>query len=688
MLSSDSTPEIKEVIVSSIPPLSTLLLSPDTTIEVKGTLGHRQVEFVSSGETAIYPLTQVLDTIKNTETSQDSAQGALLNQRVRAIQDQCNISDISSSVLDACKGLLDAETMQQAQEINEQKISLLVYFGSIENVDIQALLRLTPHLQHVDLTGIEEKIEDQVKGGIEEFLRKCPEMTHLRVSNAAQLYCRDCPALTSIDAPNASKLSCSECTALTSIEAPNAIHLDCSGCTALRSINAPKVDNLNCSFCQALTSIDAPNASKLDCSGCTALTSIDAPNAIEVNCRECPALTSMKVPKAIELNCLLCLALTSIDAPRANFLYCSGCASIKSIKAPNASELHCVFCLALTSIDAPNASKLDCSGCTALTSIDAPNATNLFCSGCTALTSINAPNAIDLNCSGCTALTSIDASRLSSLNSTNCWSLQELREPRLSTIQIRKEIMIETPEEYLSKLIPYFLVNKQWPQVEFIETDGRISPGVDASGLRKDAQTTLVQALFSEGKSTLTIDEDPKPLLEVNEDDKPERPEDLLKWRALGYIMGAAFKESFPTGGIFSPKVFETLKAAVLVDRDEATIESFKMAFVQTLYKEEAAQYEDLEDFDVNDLGDNIHSFIEPILAIADGIKTILNEEELATFEDLEPNAIQDRIEGTLSAEAIIGKIVFREGVSAKVQEFVETWISERADNPEALKAF
>ena len=613
--------------MSSIPPLPTPLLSPDTTIEVKGTLGHRQVEFINSGETVTYPLTQVLDAIKNTGTPQDSAQRTLLNERVRAIQEQCNISDVSSSVLDACKGLLDAETMQQAQEINEQKISLLVYFGSIENVDIQALLRLTPHLQHVDLTGIEEKIEAQVEGGIEEFLRKCPEMTHLRVSNATQLYCRDCTALTSIDAPNATYLSCSACPALTSIVAPKATRLYCSGCTALTSIDTPNATKLDCLACPALTSIVAPNATYLDCSGCTVLISIDAPKATYLKCYDCETLTS---------------------------------------------------------IDAPKAEILDCSGCTELTSIDAPNATELDCLACPALTSITAPKAEFINCSGCTELTSIDAPRLLSLNSTNCWFLQELTAPKLiSTIEIQKEEMKERPEKYLSQLIPYFLVNKQWPLVEFIETDGGKSPGIDASGLRKDAQTTLVQAFCSEGKSTLKVDKELKPLLEVNEEGKPKRPEDLLKWRALGYIMGAAFKENFPTGRIFSPKVFETLKAAVWLDRDE----NFKMALFQTLFKEEAAQYEDIEGFD-DLLKEFIPKLIEPIIALADGIKAILNEEELATFADLEPSAIQDRIEGTLSADAILEKLEIRTEVSAEVQEFLRTWIRNRADNPEALKAF
>jgi hypothetical protein len=255
-------------------------------------------------------------------------------------------------------------------------------------------------------------------------------------------------------------------------------------------------------------------------------------------------------------------------------------------------------------------------------------------------------------------------------------------------MQIQKEEMIEKPEQYLSQLIPYFLVKKQWPRVEFIETDGRKSPGIDASGLRKDAQTTLLQALFSEGKSTLKVDEELKPLLEVNEEDKPIRPEDLLKWRALGYIMGAAFKENFPTGRIFSSKVFETLKAAVLFDRNEDIIKSLKMALVQTLFKEEVARYEDLEDFDPNDLGDIIPNFIDPIIALADGIKAILNEEELTTFAGLEPSAIQDRIEGKLSADAILEKLEIEVRVSVEVQEFLRTWIRNRADNPEELKAF
>ena len=429
--------------------------------------------------------------------------------------DNQELKKLVGEIKDQLNTIEEDEYSQYAQEIKSGKISLLDYFGSIENVDINKLLKLAPYLEHVDLSDIEDEIEGQVEGGIGRFLRKCKKMTDLKVQrplenlkissesltsivapNASKLDCSFCRTLTSIDAPNVSELVCDGCNALTSIVAPNATELDCSGCTALTSIDAPNARKLNYSFCRALTSIDAPNATELVCSGCTALTSIVAPNASKLDCYGCTALTSIVAPNASKLDCSGCTTLTSIVAPNASKLDCYNCTALTSIDAPNATELGCYNCTVLTSIEAPKTLSLICSSCTALTSIVVPNATKLDCSGCTALTSIVVPNATKLICSGCTALTSIDAPRLLYLLSTNCWSLQELRGPRLSTIQIRKEIMIETPEEYLSKLIPYFLVNKQWPSVEFIETDGRKSPGIDASGLRKDAQTTLVQALF------------------------------------------------------------------------------------------------------------------------------------------------------------------------------------------------
>ena len=554
------------------------------------------------------------------------------------------------------------QSEQQAQKINSEKISLLNHFGSVEKVDINKLITLASHLEYVNLSGIEDTIEEKVAGGVVGFLRKCTKMTDLKVEKANNLNYTDCTTLKSIEAPNVTELNCSGCPALTSITAPNATRLDCPDCTAL-------------------TSIEAPKANILKCPGCTSLITINAPVVISIDCSKCPGLISIETPEAQALVCSECPKLISFETPKARVIKCNHCTALTSITAPKAENLECCDCPALTSIYIPNTQLLNCSGCSALTSIEALEAKGLECSECPALTSITAPKVKELSC-------------------RNCWSLNSISTPPslFMSIKIQKEEMKENPEQYLSQLIPYFLVNKKWPQVKFIERDASISPGIDASGLSKDALTTLVQALFSEGNPTLKVDEELKPVLDVNLDDKPERPEDLLKWKAFGYIMGVVFKKSYVmgtnmelhllTGRIFSPKAFETLKAAVLSDRDE----KFKMHLVKTLYKDEVDKYKDNVDINVDEyLEAYIPSFIDPIIALADGIKAILNEEELATFAGLEPSAIQDRIEGTLSADAIIGKLKFEPETSEtekKVQGYLKNWINMRADNPEELKAF
>ena len=586
-----------------------------------------------------------------------------------------------------------------------------------------------PKVNHLNCSFLDRLESIDAPNATELVCYQCSKVKSINTPNATDIRCSYSPVIESINAPNAKEITTHDCPYLKFIDAPNATKIYCNGCRKLESINAPSIIELYCRFNDALESINAPNATYIRCYGCYKLKSIDAPNEAKIDILCCPQLKSNDPEvQSHEINSKKMSLLDYFDsnwnvnidkllklAPLLEYVDLSGIEdkienevkggidgflgqckkmsclkvssqSLTSIDAPNVTELTCHNCTALESINAPKVKWLDCPDCTSLTSITAPNVTDLNCSGCHAITSISAPKVTSLDCTGCTALTSIDAPKLSSLNSTYCWSLQEFTTSQIiHIIQIQKEKMKENPEQYLSQLIPYFLVNKQWPRVQFIDKDRSILPGIDASGLRKDAQTTLVQALFSEGKSTLKVNEDPKPYVDVDINVRPIRPEDIQKWRALGYIMGAAFKENFPTGGIFSPKVFETLKGAVLSNRDE----DFKMDLVKTLYKEETVQYENHEDFDVDGfLKDYIPSFIDPIIALADGIKTILNEEELATFAGLEPSAIQDRIEGTLSADAIIGKLEIGEGVTNEVKEFLRTWIRNRANNPEALKAF
>ena len=167
--------------MSSIPPLShlsRLLLSNDTTIKVEGKLGHRKVRFTKNSKAETYPLTQVLSAIKDERTNPYSPQRKTLNQRVKAIKDSCKGTRSNKSLLryisninpGICNNLLTKETEQQVKEINEEKISLFDYFDSPDDVDINDLLRLAPHLDYVDLSGIEEKIEDLVEGGMNTFL--------------------------------------------------------------------------------------------------------------------------------------------------------------------------------------------------------------------------------------------------------------------------------------------------------------------------------------------------------------------------------------------------------------------------------------------------------------------------------------------------------------------------------------
>ena len=73
--------------MGSIPPLSNLLVSRDTDIEVTGTLGHRKVSFKKGAKVENYSLTQVLQAIKNVEIAEGSPELKSLKEKVDIIQD-------------------------------------------------------------------------------------------------------------------------------------------------------------------------------------------------------------------------------------------------------------------------------------------------------------------------------------------------------------------------------------------------------------------------------------------------------------------------------------------------------------------------------------------------------------------------------------------------------------------------
>ena len=70
----------------------------------------------------------------------------------------------SSDILSTCNDILTQEIIQQAQEINDEKRPIIDHFASIDSVDPEELLKLAPYLSHVDLTGIETKIEESIEG--------------------------------------------------------------------------------------------------------------------------------------------------------------------------------------------------------------------------------------------------------------------------------------------------------------------------------------------------------------------------------------------------------------------------------------------------------------------------------------------------------------------------------------------
>ena len=626
--------------MSSISPLTRILLASDTEVSVSGRLGHYEVFLDKGGERVVCSLAKVLSTIQ--ELSQDNRSGSEeLKNKLQVIQNHCKGSaDIVENVLGVCEDILQKECKEQAREINEEKIPLHDYLQNNPSMDVHDLFSLAPYLTYVDLSVIDEDIQEQCEGGVDSFIQQCSKMEYLNVLSHY----------------------------VTKIESASLLTLCCASSPALVSINTP-------------------HAKELLCDGCESLLSLEAPEALEVHCNKCPSLQSIQVDLVKELLCDDCTSLASIEAPLAETIYCQHCIGLDSIHAPELSDLFCEGCSKLRTLTTPKVRFLNCCDCVSLKSIQLESLWSLYAVGCTSLGSIQAPALLDIDCRDCPHLTKIEAESLADLLEdglafSGCWRLTDIQLPAnvFEHIKINKEDMKEQPEKYLSALMPYFLVRKKWPRVVYLEKDGSVSPAIDITGLAKDAQATLAAALFSSETPTFKLyDEDPLPHLE-----KGEAP----KWRAFGCMMAIAFKHSYTIGSLFGSRFYESLKVAIHYSyRAKDDVDNLRKALVIRLYEDQLEEFKQY-DMDENDLDEYIPKFVDPILALSCGFKSVLTLNELQQLGRLKPKAIQERVEGVLSAEAIIGKIVFREGVSAEVQGFVETWIRERADKPEQLKAF
>ena len=727
--------------MSSIPPLSNLLISRDTDIEVTGTLGHRKVSFKKGAKVENYSLTQVLEAIKNVAIPEGSPELKSLKEKVDIIQDACrpeeskvttqmmiekymtpNFSEVENSINLCIKYLLTNSRAFQAKtwldsfyrlggynfEVEkkgtaESETQMSAYFeGNYrKELDSQAKKAASSLMGVISQQVKDAFNEDTIQslksklGGKDYYnylIRKvCDngdfESIYL-ITDALERFD------TLDDAPDALRFL-AEIRQFIQVKYDHiASHLQLpihyevslkkdgtvdtnylSGEQMMRMSFALQMDaqvkdvyySLRKEFNEDYKA-EVVNSSDILSTCNDILTQEITQQAQEINEEKKPLIDHFASIDSVGPEELLKLApylshvnLTGIETKIEESIeggidtFLHHCSTMSFLKVSSTS---------LTSIDAPHLLKLECKGCTGLTSINAPNLEELDCEGCIALESINTPN-----------LRTFD-----SFDTTKYWCLQEITAPPslFSHIEIQKDVMKEKPEEYLSKLIPYFLINKQWPSVEFIESDGSKSPGIDATGLRKDAQSTLIQALFSEGKSTLGVDDDLKPYLDVNIDDIPIRSEDIQKWRALGYIMGTAFKENLLTGGMFSPKVFETLKEAVQFKSNEDThIKDLQKNLIQTLLQDES-----------DAVLDYIPTYVPPILALADGIKTILSKRELADFLSLEVHSIQEHIEGSLSADAIIKKLQVSARLNPAVENFLYQWIKDREEKLEELEAF
>lgn len=592
-----------------------------------------------------------------------------------------------------------------AHIINVQKIPLMEVMAGWKNLD---LLSLTPHLRYVNMSGLDTR-------AINKMLSFLTNVDTLIISSSE---IKELPPL-----PNCQILDLKDCYHLTNLpELPKCQIIKLTGTKLTTLPELPNCQDFSCFECNALTALpELLECQKFNYMGkLTTLPSL--PNCQTFRCDNCPITDLPALPNCQDFTCYNCRALTAFPVmPSCQKLMCSFCRALINLpELQNCQELVCTNCAALASLpELPVCRTINCSDCLSL---------NLFPNALPACTRLICPR-----CPIADRLPELPANARVSSGLSDIF-------PKL---MIDVDDLEKNPRKYLDALGNYLLKGKSFPNV-YYQKDGELSEGIDVGGLRRDFVTRICRSIFAEKP-------DEGHLKVANMDTKEglepiARDSDEVDYRTLGQLIARCYLEEsfFTTGTIFRTSFFQSLldyknstsdddlakifvnfevgeaisdemkniRASISKDLDPEKspqaaltacmfIDKYDEGFMEAKFGEdwESAkvtheQYKEIIWPKFIEVAKN-HGYIKAISWIADEIKKKLGEEDWNELGEMKAVALQEKIQGRLTANLLKEKMAYHKGSDLipnadliKIKTYFETWIDENKENTDLLALF
>lgn len=373
------------------------------------------------------------------------------------------------------------------------------------------------------------------------------------------------------------------------------------------------------------------------------------------------------------------------DLPRCEIVVFTNCANVESFPE------NLLACREFNSSDCPKIAKLPYL----------PEAQVVKCSGCTNLTQL-------LELPRCVSL-SFENTGLGNSVQIRPGVLAKLSEvaiglPGVITLEIDLDTLKREPESILLTLSGCARFNQEFPVIRFSE-GGEVSVGYDAGGLSRQLLTKLFESLCGPTPKLPTFSINEGKILPV-ETNKTE----CDSWRAVGCLLGVAFKKGWTIGDQFDEGFFRVL-SYLLNNKEKVNGKEFLIAlqpsysFLKTASNEEEKEKlrcfialytdQDLEDYQLpkgeeefdrvfiqafRNLGKKTYSHVP----YADILRAMIAIKEgfLSFGAPTAPQAeeLKDRIQGVLTKEQIKSCLVFTgfERDKRHVRRFLLKWIDQQ----------
>ena len=243
-----------------------------------------------------------------------------------------------------------------------------------------------------------------------------------------------------------------------------------------------------------------------------------------------------------------------------------------------------------------------------------------------------------------------------------------------SNLSIHPIFLEKQPETVLEKLAQWLLVNELPPKITFLRNNLLPQPGIDIGGLRNQLMSELFRHLLDSSDSRIIQMNGGIPAFS-NSSEKRDSEEGQLK--NLGIVLGRCFKHNeLITGRILPDCFFQLIQNLIRqhVLNNASSVEQMtyvsecliaeNMKYLMNIYKtrqitaENRMQLRELRLFDLSKADSDVvgqigHylaelycSRVQAAAAVIEGMRSVMNTNELDYFTSLAPSDVSSQIQG------------------------------------------